>query len=128
VSLEKIPADPNTTPKEARPTIPSALGTIETLAFSRRGIPHQSSSRHARSRASPSRSAGEISYAFVGPSGRGEGRPLVKLLVGLYRPQTGTIVYNGGRATASTSDALPVPHRLRDARTHSVFAAPSART
>src|SRR4030095_2868347 len=32
--------------------------------------------------------------AFVGPSGAGKST-LVKMLVGLYRPQTGKVLYNG---------------------------------
>jgi ATP-binding cassette subfamily B protein len=43
--------------------------------------------------------------AFVGPSGAGK-TTLVKLLVGLYRPQAGRILYNGIRGTEIDLDSL----------------------
>ena len=43
--------------------------------------------------------------AFVGPSGAGK-TTLVKLLVGLYRPQIGHIYYNGTREDEIDIDAL----------------------
>ena len=61
----------------------------------------------------PSRASGHLvrgiageTIAFVGPSGAGK-TTLVKLLVGLYRPQIGHIYYNGvPRGSRSTSSDL----------------------
>ena len=47
--------------------------------------------------------------AFVGPSGAGK-TTLVKLLVGLYRPQAGDILYNGH--SAATVDLNQLRERI----------------
>ena len=51
--------------------------------------------------------------AFVGPSGAGK-TTLVKLLVGLYRPKTGHIYYNGIQPGRSRSRRSARAHRLRN--------------
>jgi ATP-binding cassette, subfamily B, bacterial len=78
---------------EAKPDIPAKINRIETLEFSNIGFKHQSSNKHALENISFKVSKGET-IAFVGPSGSGK-TTLVKLLVGLYTPQTGRIFYNG---------------------------------
>src|SRR5580698_1914530 len=80
---------------EPRPEHPVSIGQLETLAFDRVQFQHQSANRPALEEISFSVSRGET-IAFVGPSGSGK-TTLVKLLVGLYRPQTGHIYYNGTR-------------------------------
>ena len=80
-------------PREIRPTSPVPLAGIETLAFDSVGFRHQSASRNALTGISFQVRRGET-VAFVGPSGSGK-TTLVKLLVGLYRPIDGQILYNG---------------------------------
>src|SRR5580700_8517274 len=80
---------------EPRPEHPVSIGPLETLAFDRVQFQHQSANRPALEGISFSVSRGET-VAFVGPSGSGK-TTLVKLLVGLYRPQSGHIYYNGTR-------------------------------
>ena len=80
-------------PREARPTSPAPLGGIETLEFDAVGFRHQSASRNALTGISFAVRRGET-VAFVGPSGSGK-TTLVKLLVGLYQPIEGRILYNG---------------------------------
>jgi len=80
------------TPKEPKPTDSKSIGTLEKLMFDGVAFKHLSGSRHAIGGVSFSAEKGET-IAFVGPSGSGK-TTLVKLLVGLYRPQTGTIFYN----------------------------------
>ena len=81
------------TPKEARPASPVPLGTLTTLAFERVSFRHQSAAASALSEVTFSARVGDT-IAFVGPSGAGK-TTLVKLLVGLYQPQSGRILYNG---------------------------------
>ena len=57
------------------------------------GFRHQSAQQHALNDISFQVKTGET-IAFVGPSGSGK-TTLMKLLVGLYRPQSGSILYNG---------------------------------
>lgn len=78
---------------EAKPKIPALIDRIEMLEFDRVGFKHQTSSKHALEEISFKVVKGET-IAFVGPSGAGK-TTLVKLLVGLYTPRAGQILYNG---------------------------------
>lgn len=96
VSLKNF-SDIMETPPEPAPEHPVPLGSVETLAFRGVSFQHQSASRRALSSISFSVERGET-VAFVGPSGAGK-TTLVKLLVGLYHPQQGTILYNDAAST-----------------------------
>ena len=91
-------------PKEPRPLQPVAVGPLQRLEFDRVGFQHQTASTPALIDISFSVARGE-SVAFVGPSGSGK-TTLVKLLVGLYTPQTGRILYNGLPSTDIELDRL----------------------
>ncbi|GAO44997.1 ABC transporter ATP-binding protein [Flavihumibacter petaseus] len=78
---------------EARPEHPVSIPEIRTLAFNEVSFHHKTAPQPAINRISFQVRKGET-IAFVGPSGAGK-TTLVKLLVGLYRPQQGGIVYNG---------------------------------
>src|SRR5436853_1184876 len=80
-------------PTEQKPEHPVALPSLETLEFDRVSFQHQSASSPALSEISFRVGRGGT-IAFVGPSGAGK-TSLVKLLVGLYRPKSGHIFYNG---------------------------------
>jgi ATP-binding cassette subfamily B protein len=80
-------------PKEPRPLRPLPLQDMRTLAFESVTFQHQSASSPAVSDISFAAKRGET-IAFVGPSGAGK-TTLVKLLVGLYPPGSGRILYNG---------------------------------
>ena len=77
---------------EPRPAHPVAVTQLRTLSFDEVGFQHQSANQPALQGISFTVSRGET-VAFVGPSGAGK-TTLVKLLVGLYRPQSGHIYYN----------------------------------
>jgi ATP-binding cassette subfamily B protein len=78
--------------KEHIPANPVHLGPLTELAFTDITFQHQTSSRKALDHISFHAQTGET-IAFVGPSGSGK-TTLVKMLVGLYRPQSGKIQYN----------------------------------
>jgi len=80
-------------PKEPRPEQPVPLPSLEELAFENVTFTHQTASQPAVRDISFRIERGRT-LAFVGPSGAGK-TTLVKLLVGLYRPQAGRILYNG---------------------------------
>src|SRR3954471_20021757 len=80
-------------PEEPRPQHPVRIHDLRALAFEHVTFQHQSASAPAVSDISFGLTRGET-VAFVGPSGAGK-TTLVKLLVGLYQPQAGRIVYNG---------------------------------
>jgi ATP-binding cassette subfamily B protein len=82
----QIPIDP-------KPASPVALGDLKTLEFDDVSFTHASASTPALAGVTFDVSRGHT-VAFVGPSGAGK-TTLVKLLVGLYRPGTGRILYNG---------------------------------
>ena len=84
-------------PRERRPLQPVAIGSLVKLAFESVTFQHQSASAPALSDISFEVARGET-VAFVGPSGAGK-TTLVKLLVGLYTPQSGRILYNGEPST-----------------------------
>jgi ATP-binding cassette, subfamily B, bacterial len=78
---------------EATPVDPMHLGRIETLSFNHVSFKHQTAGQNAITDISFNVKVGET-IAFVGPSGSGK-TTLMKLLVGLYRPAQGNILYNG---------------------------------
>ena len=92
------------TPGEPRPDHPVALGELDRLAFDRVSFRHQSAAAHAVQEVSFDARRGQT-IAFVGPSGAGK-TTLVKLLVGLYRPQQGRILYNDQPHDRVDLDAL----------------------
>jgi len=81
------------TPKDPKPRAPVPLTDIEGLEFENVGFMHQSANTPALTDISFDVERGET-IAFVGPSGAGK-TTLVKLLVGLYAPREGQILYNG---------------------------------
>ena len=92
------------TPKEPRPLNPVSLDTLSSLTFEHASFRHQSASVDALQNISFTVARGET-IAFVGPSGSGKST-LVKLLVGLYAPQSGRILYNNYPATEVDLDRL----------------------
>ncbi len=80
------------TPREPEPAEPMALGKVEKIAFTDVSFRHRSSTRLALQHINITLKKGETA-AVVGPSGSGKST-LVKLLVGLYKPETGQLYYN----------------------------------
>ena len=80
-------------PIEPRPALPMPLDDLRALVFEHVSFQHQSASTPAVTDINFEVSRGET-IAFVGPSGAGK-TTLVKLLVGLYPPRDGSILYNG---------------------------------
>ncbi len=91
-------------PKPSNPRPLSSDGSLRTLVFEGVTFQHQSASSPAVSDISFDVRRGQT-IAFVGPSGAGK-TTLVKLLVGLYPPATGRILYNGVASTEVDLDAL----------------------
>jgi ATP-binding cassette subfamily B protein len=91
-------------PTERRPENPVPIADLTTLAFEDVTFQHQSASSPAVSDISFSATRGET-IAFVGPSGAGKST-LVKLLVGLYHPRSGRILYDGIAGSDIDLDAL----------------------
>jgi ATP-binding cassette subfamily B protein len=91
-------------PKEPRPVSPLPLEDVKTLEFDRVTFRHQSATSPAVNEISFGVTRGET-IAFVGPSGAGK-TTLVKLLVGLYPPGSGRILYNGIRSDEIDLDVL----------------------
>ena len=81
------------TPVEFRPENPKKLDKLNRFEFDKVFFRHQSASTNALSDISFKVNKGET-IAFVGPSGAGK-TTLVKLLVGLYHPKEGKILYDG---------------------------------
>ncbi|WP_461131299.1 ABC transporter ATP-binding protein [Spirosoma aerophilum] len=80
------------TPRDVKPLHPQAINKINTFAFEGVRFKHLSADLPALDGISFTAKLGET-IAFVGPSGSGK-TTLVKLLVGLYQPLAGRILYN----------------------------------
>jgi ATP-binding cassette subfamily B protein len=79
-------------PKDPKPANPVPVDDLETLEFRNVSFTHQTAQVPALSDISFKVKRGDT-IAFVGPSGAGK-TTLVKLLVGLYPPKEGEILYN----------------------------------
>lgn len=84
-------------PVEKRPPEPVVLGALESMTFEQVVFRHSTASVNAIDDISFHFKSGDT-IAFVGPSGSGKST-LLKLLVGLYRPISGEIYFNGIPAT-----------------------------
>jgi ATP-binding cassette subfamily B protein len=91
-------------PQELRPAAPVKVGPIQTLAFDHVAFQHQGNPRPALQDISFQVSRGET-IAFAGPSGAGK-TTIVKLLLGLYAPGSGTIRYNGVPSSSLDLDRI----------------------
>jgi ATP-binding cassette, subfamily B, bacterial len=91
-------------PKEVKPENPVHVGAITRLSFNDVTFKHQSANTNALNDISFSMNSGET-VAFVGPSGSGK-TTLVKLLVGLYQPNEGSILYNDVASNEVNLDEL----------------------
>jgi len=89
---------------EMQPINPLHLGPVSQLAFKNVAFKHQTASHKAIEDISFDVKTGET-IAFVGPSGSGKST-LMKLLVGLYRPLEGKILYNGMDETSVNFEDL----------------------
>jgi ATP-binding cassette, subfamily B, bacterial len=96
VSMENFEKLLNAT-SEYRPENPNHLGKIESLQFSNVSFQHKTAKHPAVEDINFHIKKGET-VAFVGPSGAGK-TSLVKLLVGLYPPKTGAVLYNNINST-----------------------------
>jgi len=92
------------TPKEPKPANPVPLAELHQLEFSEVSFQHRSAATRALKGISFNVERGET-IAFVGPSGSGK-TTLVKLLVGLYTPQEGEVLYDGIPMTQVDLDRL----------------------
>src|SRR5438309_9525534 len=79
-------------PPKPKPAEPVPLRNLRSLAFENVTFQHRTANRAALSDISFEIARGQT-VAFVGPSGAGK-TTLVKLLVGLYQPQQGVVLYN----------------------------------
>jgi ATP-binding cassette subfamily B protein len=80
------------TPIDVKPVKPVLIERVKTLAFNQVSFKHLTANRNALNHIGFEVNSGET-IAFVGPSGSGK-TTLVKLLVGLYQPLEGDIMYN----------------------------------
>jgi len=79
-------------PVETRPQSPEELGALDSLRFDNVVFRYKTADYNSIDHLSFEVKTGQT-IAFVGPSGSGKST-LVKLLVGLYRPVSGAIVFN----------------------------------
>ena len=91
-------------PIEQRPENPVEIGDLQNLRFENVLFQHKTATIRAIDDISFSVKTGET-IAFVGPSGSGKST-LVKLLVGLYKPVSGEILFNGKPSTDIRYNAL----------------------
>jgi ATP-binding cassette subfamily B protein len=92
------------TPIDVKPENPVLVDRIKALTFDTVSFKHLSGTQNALTDISFKVSSGET-IAFVGPSGSGK-TTLVKLLVGLYQPYEGEILYNDITSNSIDLDQL----------------------
>lgn len=96
-AITSIPIDP-------KPANPVKVDDLRVLEFESVSFTHQTATTAALAEISFGVSRGET-IAFVGPSGAGK-TTLVKILVGLYAPKEGRILYNGVGSTSIDLDSF----------------------
>ena len=77
---------------KSKPELPATINEVNRLEFQNVSFKHLTANKNALDKISFQTKKGET-IAFVGPSGSGK-TTLVKLLVGLYIPKSGRILYN----------------------------------
>jgi ATP-binding cassette subfamily B protein len=92
------------TPLEPKPRDPVVVDPLTRLGFEAVSFTHLTGTQPALQEVSFSVRRGEA-VAFVGPSGSGK-TTLVKLIVGLYRPESGRILYDGHPSATVDLDRL----------------------
>ncbi|HEY0995858.1 MAG TPA: ABC transporter ATP-binding protein, partial [Gemmatimonadaceae bacterium] len=92
------------TPVDPKPANPVPVDDLRELSFAHVTFTHLTARQAALSEVSFQVRRGET-IAFVGPSGAGK-TTLVKLLVGLYPPGRGQVLYNGVESTRVDLDRL----------------------
>ncbi|GAB3997320.1 ABC transporter ATP-binding protein [Spirosoma daeguense] len=92
------------TPRDVQPAQPKPVNALNTLAFDDVYFKHLTADKPALDGITFGAQVGET-IAFVGPSGSGK-TTLVKLLVGLYKPLRGQILYNSIPGSAVNLDEL----------------------
>ena len=91
-------------PPDPKPVNPVPIANLTQLEFDDVAFRHQSASAPALQGVSFKVARGQT-IAFVGPSGAGK-TTLVKLLVGLYQPQSGRVLYDGHSSETVDLDRL----------------------
>ena len=91
-------------PVEHEAEHPTPIGTVEHLEFKDVSFGYKSAQNQALEHISYDVRRGQT-VAFVGPSGSGK-TSMVKLLVGLYQPTSGAVLYNGVRHDEMQKDEL----------------------
>lgn len=90
-SMERVDEVLKTEP-EKQPEHPLPVADIETITFKDVSFAYAGVNNHAVNNMNLSARAGET-IAFAGPSGAGK-TTIIKLLVGLYKPTSGDVLYN----------------------------------
>lgn len=90
-SMERLEGILNT-PKESKPENPVDIKKIESITFKDVSFKYESGSEIAVNNINLNINPGNT-IAFVGPSGSGK-TTLIKLMVGLYKPTSGAILFN----------------------------------
>lgn len=96
------------TPVEPIPLNPKEIKHLDTFTFENVWFKHKSNAQYALENIGFSVQKGQT-IAFVGPSGSGK-TTLVKLLVGLYSPEKGHILYN--QVDSKSLDLDQVRHQI----------------
>ncbi len=91
-------------PLEPKPEHPVPVPEVRTFEFKNVVFKHQSAATNALNGVSFKTEKGRT-IAFVGPSGSGK-TTMVKLIVGLYQPKEGRVLYNGTPSTEINLDEL----------------------